>query len=533
MDMNQRSLTCLVSVGLFLYTGCGSVEQAPPPMAAPGPTSGVLSVSLVVGAPTALPRCTSAVFGTLARVETPPSLWSCQSGRWVEIPCTTVFAGAVAYSSAPQGLWACAAGVWTGVALPSGAAGPPGPPGAEGSAGVPGAPSLIRLTPEPAGGTCPGGGTRIDTGLDRNGDGALGAEEIDQTAYVCNGNGVASRCGDGMIDVIAHEQCDTGGESTLCDLDCTVPACGDGVVNQTAGEECDDGNRFDTDGCSPTCKRTALTPPPLTSCPSFPADNPWNQDISTLPVHPQSDSFVAAIGGNKPLWPTFSTQEGIPVNVVGGGQTRVAVSFMFPEESDAGFYPLPAGARIEEGGDAHLIVVDSSACRLYELAGAMSLGGASWTAVSGAMFDLTSNALRPLGFTSADPAGLPIFPGLVRHEEVVEQQAIHHALRFSALHTDGAFISPARHFVGPADPALPPMGLRVRLKASHDCSALSVEAQVVCDALKRYGMFLADRGTDWGLSGAPDARWNNVALTDLRTIHGDDFEAVDTGPIER
>ncbi|MEZ4240448.1 MAG: hypothetical protein R3F59_30695 [Myxococcota bacterium] len=276
----------------------------------------------------------------------------------------------------------------------------------------------------------------------------------------------------------------------------------------------------------------------MAACPMFPADNPWNTDISAYPVHPDSDTYIASIGAGTALHPDFGTAWqgdpiGIPYVEVPGDQPRVPVSFRWPDESDPGPYPIPPDAPVEAGGDRHVLVLDRDGCALYELFDARTAdAGASWQAGSGAVFDLRSNDLRPAGWTSADAAGLPILPGLVRYDEVVEQGAVAHALRFTVSRSQRGYVPPATHFASDdPDPALPPMGLRLRLKASVDCSALSPEVQVLCAAFQRYGLFVADNGSDWYVSGAPDPRWDDDALHDLGALHGDDFEVVATGAV--
>ena len=270
------------------------------------------------------------------------------------------------------------------------------------------------------------------------------------------------------------------------------------------------------------------------SCAVFPADNPWNADISALPVHPRSAEWVASIGLGGHLHPDFGTvwqgnPIGIPYVVLTGDVPAASVSFDYASESDPGPYPIPADVPIEAGSDAHVLVVDDRECVLYELFAAEHLGGSSWHAGSGAIFDLGSNALRPDGWTSADAAGLPIFAGLVRYDEV-SSGVIDHALRFTARRTQRAYIHPATHWASSIeDASVPPMGARLRLRADFDCSGFSREVQVICAALKRYGMLLADNGSDWYVSGAPDPRWDDDALRDLRSIPGSAFEVVDTG----
>lgn len=272
------------------------------------------------------------------------------------------------------------------------------------------------------------------------------------------------------------------------------------------------------------------------NCPIFPHDNPWNMDVSTLPVHPRSDEYIDAIGRDENLHPNFGTvwesaPNGTPYAIVSGDQAKVPVSFEYEEESDPGPYPIPLNVPIEAGSDRHVIVIDDDNCILYELFDAQAIDdGKSWEAGSGAIFDLASNDLRPDFWTSADAAGLPIFPGLVRYEEVVEQGVIDHALRFTAEETQRAFIHPATHYASKnTNPNLPPMGLRFRMKAEYDCSGFSREVHVICAALKRYGMLVADNGGNWFVSGAPDERWNDDALADLKEITGNALEVVDTG----
>jgi hypothetical protein len=254
----------------------------------------------------------------------------------------------------------------------------------------------------------------------------------------------------------------------------------------------------------------------------------WDREISALPVRADSATLIASIGLTSGLHPDFSaTGYGIPINVVSSATTRSAVSFQYADESDAGPYPIPANPLIEGGSDRHLLMWDTTGCMLYELFAA-ARNGSSWSAGSGAIWDLRSNALRPDGWTSADAAGLPILPGLVRWDEVAAG-AINHALRFTAPHTRAEHIYPARHDAGESGSAsLPPMGLRVRLKADVDISGFRPQARVLLTALKRYGMILADNGSPWYVTGAPDPHWNDDELYDLHQITGADFEVVDT-----
>lgn len=275
----------------------------------------------------------------------------------------------------------------------------------------------------------------------------------------------------------------------------------------------------------------------------FPPDNPWNEDISNSPIDPNSDNLIAGIGLNTNLHPDFGTvwngaPNGIPYIVVSGSQPKVPLNWTaYGDESDPGPYPIPPDAPIEGGpnstGDRHVLVIDRDNWMLYELGYAFPInGGASWNANCGAIFDLKSNALRPAGWTSADAAGLPIFPGLVRYDEVFEQQEIKHAIRFTASITRRAYVSPARHWASTNTSVnRPPMGMKVRLKASFNISGFTPAMQVILRAMKRYGMILADNGSNWYFSGAPDMRWNDNELNQLKSLKGSDFEVVKMGTI--
>ncbi|MEO8562506.1 MAG: hypothetical protein ABI601_10555 [bacterium] len=270
----------------------------------------------------------------------------------------------------------------------------------------------------------------------------------------------------------------------------------------------------------------------------FPADNAWNSDVSGQPVDPASATLIAACGLRN-LHPDFGSVYGIPYVAVGGATSRRPVSFDYADESDPGPYPIPSNAPIEGGasssGDRHVIVVDTAAWTLYELFDAHPLnGGSSWHAGAGAVFDLGSNAQRPLFWTSADAAGLPIFPGLVRYDEAVERGAIDHAVRFTCPQTRKGFIAPARHYASSdTSSALPPMGMRVRLKTSFDVSGYPAEVQVILRAMKKYGMILADNGSGWFITGAPDARWSDDRLDALKEVPSSAFEVVRMGTVTR
>jgi hypothetical protein len=286
----------------------------------------------------------------------------------------------------------------------------------------------------------------------------------------------------------------------------------------------------------------AQSSPNLEGCPLFPADNIWNTPVTDLPLDPASGDFINTIGSARGLHPDFGSGTwdggpiGIPINVVDASEPNVNVSFDYADESDPGPYPIPPGALIEGGslssGDRHVLVLDRDSCILYELFSAYPQPDGSWQAGSGAIFDLESNALRANGWTSADAAGLPILSGLVRYDEVAAGE-IRHALRFTAPQTRQDYVWPARHQASSLTGAqIPPMGQRFRLKAGFDISAFSPPVRVILQALKTYGLILADNGSAWYLSGAPDSRWDNEMLvSELARVKGSDFEAVDASAL--
>jgi hypothetical protein len=268
--------------------------------------------------------------------------------------------------------------------------------------------------------------------------------------------------------------------------------------------------------------------PPTTSCRVFPSDNIWNTDISTLPVHARSAQWLASMAASTTnLHPDFGTPPyGFPFNVVSSSHPTVSVTFQYASESDPGPYPVGADTSIENGSDHHALIINRDSCTLYELYN-LSGSGSSWTAGSGAIFPLGSNGLRPLGWTSADAAGLPIFPGLVRWDEV-QAGAITHAIRFTAQQSDQSFLWPARHQAGTAaNASLPPMGARFRLKGTYDISHFSAQARVILLAMQHYGLILADNGSNWFFSGTEDANWPDSLLSELKTVPAAQFEAVD------
>jgi hypothetical protein len=279
--------------------------------------------------------------------------------------------------------------------------------------------------------------------------------------------------------------------------------------------------------------------PTIGNCPTFPADNIWNTPVDQLPVSPNSATYINTIGVSTPVHPDFGTvyngaPNGIPFITVPGTQTKYPVTFQYASESDPGPYAIPLNAPIEGGsqstGDRHAIAIDTDDCILYELYAAYPQAS-SWQAGSGVVFNLESDNLRPATWTSADAAGLPIFPGLVRYDEVLAG-AIHHALRFTVPQTQKAYVWPARHYASSlTGTQYPPMGVRFRLKASFDISGFSAANQVILQALKKYGMMIADNGSAWYLSGAPDSRWSDDDLHNLTKVIGSDFEVVDVTPL--
>jgi PKD repeat protein len=271
--------------------------------------------------------------------------------------------------------------------------------------------------------------------------------------------------------------------------------------------------------------------------PVFPDDHVWNARIDALPVDPNSALYVSTIGAARTMHADFGSglwdggPIGIPFVTVPGTQPRVPVAFEYGDESDPGPYPIPPDAPIEWGSDHHILVLDRDHRLLYEVFAAERQDDGSWRAGSGAVFDLAGYALRPAGYTSADAAGLPILPGLVRYDEVAAGE-IAHAIRFTAPETRRAYVWPARHFASSLTAArYPPMGQRFRLRADFDTSSFSPEVRVILRALKEYGMILADNGSSWYLSGAPDPRWDNDHLAEFGRVPGSAFEAVDVSSL--
>jgi hypothetical protein len=276
--------------------------------------------------------------------------------------------------------------------------------------------------------------------------------------------------------------------------------------------------------------------PQAPGCPVFPATNAWNQRVDKLPVAGNSAAVVAAIGPDDNMHADFGSglwdggPIGIPITVVRKTQKKVRVAFEYASESDKGPYPIPGNVAIEGGrrsdGDRHALIVDRDACKLYELF-ALYPTASGWRAGSGAIFDLRSNKLRPAGWTSADAAGLAILPGLARYEDVARGR-IDHALRFTVQRTRRAYVWPARHYASShTDPSLPPMGLRFRLRRDYPIGGFPRQARIVLQALKEYGMIVADNGSNWYVSGAPHPKWSNEQLHTLHRVPGSAFEVVD------
>jgi hypothetical protein len=280
---------------------------------------------------------------------------------------------------------------------------------------------------------------------------------------------------------------------------------------------------------APMALPAAAAPVPGTPCRVFPANNVWNMDIRKLPVHAKSATWKGAThAGTTRLHPDFGPPSyGIPFDVVPSSHAKVTIRFRYAAESDRGPYPFGGDVKIEGGSDRHAIMIDRGTCVLYELFAVHRNGGRP-TAGSGAIFDLDTNALRPAGWTSADAAGLPIFPGLVRYDEVFgPNPGIHHALRFTVGCTRRSFVWPARHQAGVADPTCPPMGARFRLRAGYVIGGYSPRAQIVLRAMKRYGMIVADNGSDWYFQGTVDPRWTYPFVDQLKRIPAGAFVAVD------
>lgn len=327
----------------------------------------------------------------------------------------------------------------------------------------------------------------------------------------------------------------------VCPRTGTVSYMRDGAAAYTIMSQCGLGIRDSDLALVPAGSLSELLPVSagsamIAGCSVFPADNPWNRDISNDPVHPSSATYIASIGAIRGLHPDFGADQdyGIPYTAVSASQPKVPITFTaYGDESDPGPYPIPANAKREQGSDAHVLVLDKDNCKLYELFNASKdTTGTGWSADAGAIYDLHSNALRPEGWTSADAAGLPILPGLVRYDEVAAGE-IRHAIRFTTSQTQNGWIHPAVHQAGSNSATYPPMGLRVRLKKNFDTIGFSGQALVILTAMKKYGMILADNGSSWFFTGATDPGWNDDQLNQLKSVPGNAFEAVYTGDINK
>lgn len=336
----------------------------------------------------------------------------------------------------------------------------------------------------------------------------------------------------------------------------TVAACGGSGGESTTGAAPSNGRPVDVVDVAASanavrtgpCRAAAAVPPDgcpppapggrptIGGCSVFPADNPWNQDVSTLPVNARSARYIAYINasGGTLVHPDFGSNPdyGIPYSVVPETELLVPITYdAYGDESDPGPFPIPLSTKVETGSDRHVLVVQSGTCQLFEL-GVARRGATGWTAAVGVRWDLSSNALRTLRWTSADAAGLPILPGLVRYDEVAAGR-IEHALRFTVSRTQRGFVLPATHFASSiTDPDAPPMGLRFRLRADFDRSRYTGQARVILDALATYGMIVADNGSNWYVSGATDDRWDDQDLDQLKGVPGTAFEVVDTGAVQ-
>lgn len=339
--------------------------------------------------------------------------------------------------------------------------------------------------------------------------------------WVCIGAGLVLACGQGADDPVAD----------------TSEALHRGHRHDAGA---DSGSSSGSGSGSSSGSSGGSGAPSIGGCQVFPADNAWNTRVDSLPLNAMSSTYIANMSPTTHLhadWGDWSTDHyGIPWQTVPGTQPLVPMTFQYADQSDPGPYPFPPNALVEgganSGGDMHVLVLDTGNCTLYETWSSTYVNP-GWSCGSGAVFHLSSDALRPDGWTSSDAAGLPVLPGLVRLSEV-QSGAIHHALRFTVSSTQQAYIHPATHAAGKANTSLPPMGLRLRLKASFDLSSYSGPSLVILTAMKQYGLIVADNGSNWYVTGDSNDGWTNLmdAIgTAFGTVHGSDFEAVDTGPL--
>lgn len=266
----------------------------------------------------------------------------------------------------------------------------------------------------------------------------------------------------------------------------------------------------------------------LGDCPLLPKNNIWNTPIENMPVHPSSAKYIESEGATRNLLADLS----VPYNIVPATQPMVQIVFNEgADNSDPGPYPIPPNVAIEAGSDGHALILQQGTCKLYEILSIKAAGNGTWSGYCGAVYDLRSNALRPDGWTSADAAGLPILPGLLRYDEI-EAGEIRHAIRLTVPRTRREYVWPARHFASRSDDqALPPMGQRFRLKANYDISRFDPKVQILLRALKKYGMILSDNGQSWFLTGAPDKRFDQEIWSQIKVILGSDLEAVDVSTL--
>lgn len=357
---------------------------------------------------------------------------------------------------------------------------------------------------------------------------AVGAVALFILAAACGGDDSSGGSSGGADGGVAPADAATSNDGTTTN---------DGGGNRDGGTTGDGSTSNDSGGTSDAGPTDPA--PVIGGCQLFPNDNPWNTRIDdpvAYPVHPNASTYAAnmhATAALHPSWGDYSTNKyGIPWQTVGAGQTKVPITFTFPAESDPGPYPFPLTIKLEAPSASHGIVLDTSTCSLYETS-ATTPSGTGFQAYSGAKFDLGSNALRRDGWVSTDAAGLPILPGLVRLAEV-QAGAVNHAIRFTMNNTQSAYIHPAVHGSGLTGTQYPPMGLRLRLKASFSLSGFSGPALVILTAMKKYGVILADNGSNWYVSGDSDDGWTNLMgaiNTAFGSVHGGDFEAVSSGAI--
>ena len=323
----------------------------------------------------------------------------------------------------------------------------------------------------------------------------------------------------------------TGGTTTTSSSGASTSSSSGASSGATSSSGKTSSSSSSTSTSSSTSSSTSAGSAPTASgCPVVTATSPWNVDISGVTVNAADQAYLATMNTGTHLHPDFGSVYGIPYQYVNNAVTKSPVTFQYASESDVGPYPIPANPIIEQGSDAHLLMIQTDECKIYELYGTSKVGTA-WHAGSGAIWGMKTNSTRTACWTSADAAGLPIFPGLARYEEA-KAGAIHHALRFTMNSVQQAFTPPASHFAGTKTATnLPPFGLHLRLKASVNIGAATPQAKIVLTALHKYGMFLADIGSDWFIGGSPDPSWNDADLNYLKGLTGSDFEVLPHGAL--